>query len=101
MSGDWFLVRRSGRLWGVPREQIESIGPADDGGLRLATATGELMVDEVLGLESGARVRPAGPILRWATLPSCRGLAATDRGPALVIDSTDPPPALCDVGEGR
>ena len=100
IAGDWLLVRRQGSLWGVPREQVQGIRLAQGGEIRLASGSRTLIVDEVLGLEGGASVRPAGPLVRWATLASCQGLAATGAGPALVIDPIDPPSELSAEDEG-
>jgi hypothetical protein len=92
--GDWLLVRRGTSLWGLPRSQVTAVKTHGSHRIEVVAAEHVLVVDEVYSLRSQTEVHPAGPVLRWATMDCCRGLAMTGEGPALLIDGTSPPEAL-------
>lgn len=97
MSGV-LLLRRAGRLWGVEDRAVRRVSAEADAGAgvryAIATADGELVADEVLGVVETLAVRPAGDVFTRLWGRGARGLAVHDTAPLVVIDPADPPAEL-------
>jgi hypothetical protein len=98
----YLLVRRAGGVWGIANEAVS--GLARDGrGYRLTVGGEALAADEILGVVTDLRVRPAAPALRRFWPESAAGMAVHGGLPVVVVDPLRVPRALrcssCDGGE--
>lgn len=92
-AGEFLVLRRRGGTWAVPDSCVQAIS-RDGAGLRIDTAGGALIADEVIGFGQRLEVRAPGEVLAAVWGESCSGLAVLAGVPVVVIDPAAPPLAL-------
>jgi hypothetical protein len=115
-EADAFLVlRRGGATWAVAQPEVRGLvrrhgeagrggvgdsGAGGGGAFEVTVAGGPLAADEVLGVASGLRLHPAGPVLRRFWPEAARGLAVHGARPLVLIDPSAPPQSLLAASPG-
>ncbi len=92
MAQTWLLLRHGGCLWGVARDQVQSISRPGEV-YRLELGRHLLEVDEVMSFVA-LQLRRFGPVLGPLAPPGCSGMASCSLGPVMMIDAESPPSML-------
>jgi hypothetical protein len=93
VSEAFLVLRRGGATWAVAHPEVLGLW-RHGGGFEVRVAAGALAADEVLGVASGLRLHPAGPVLRRFWPEAARGLAVHGALPLVLIDPASPPRSL-------
>ena len=96
-GGAYLLLRHGGSVWALASAAVGAVR-GSGGTVRVASPSGELHADEVLGFARGLEVRRPGALVTRLWPGRCVGLAVHAGVPVVVIDPEAPPPAL--RGEG-
>jgi hypothetical protein len=103
----YLLLRRGGGLWGVAHAAVRGLS-RQGSGYRVEVGPRPLLADEVVGVVTGLRVRPAVAALRRFWPEAACGLAVHETGPLVIVDPASPPRALtaelepsADEGDGH
>lgn len=105
MSGGRYLIlRREGRLWGVPEDAVSHVERTTSG-VTVATSLTVLGADEVLGVRGLTDPRAVGALAARFIHERYAGFAVLDGEPVILVDELDPPrsllpnPALSGAGD--
>jgi hypothetical protein len=96
-TGEFLVLRRSGGVWALPDACVRAVsrhGPC----VRVATAAGAVVADEVIAFAQRLEVRAPGGVLSEWWGESCAGLAVLAGVPVVVLDPAALPQALREEG---
>ncbi len=94
MSGGRHLVlRRGGRLWGVPEDAVTRVQRSAKG-VAVQTGTGVLDADDVLGVRELAGSRRVGAVAQRYIHARYAGFAVLDGEPVILVDVREVPHEL-------
>jgi hypothetical protein len=90
----YLLMRCGGALWGVENAAVESLTRGGAGGFVLGMGTGELCIEEIVGVVAELPVWPLAAALRRFWPEAAGSLAVHLAEPLVVVDPQRPPRVL-------
>jgi hypothetical protein len=95
-KGGYLLMRHGGALWGVENAAVVSLTRGGEGSGRflVAVGTGDLWIDEIVGVVADLAVRPLTAALCRFWPEAAGGLAVHAEMPLVVVDPQRPPRVL-------